>query len=116
MPRARATCPLTASTLATPPYAYPDPSENFGERSRRLINERAAIAVSTDENRMDVVEERPSEAEQPPHKDNFLDEVFYIKLKATLEVIFVTGWGVFIQNTSSTSWMNALPSSKKVKM
>ena len=88
MPRACVTCLLTVSpAAAAPPHS--SCTENFLERTRRLINERAAIAVSTDENRMDVVEERPSEAEQPPHTDNFLDEVFYIKLKATLEVIFV---------------------------
>ena len=30
-------------------------------------------------------------------RHNFLDAAFYIKLKATLEVIFFSGWGVFIQ-------------------
>ena len=40
---------------------------------------------------------QPAEAEPPPHPDNFLDAAFYIKFKETIKVIFVSGWGVFIQ-------------------
>ena len=46
---------------------------------------------------MIVVEDRPAESDPPPHPDNFVDAAFYIKLKATIKVIFVLGWGVFIQ-------------------
>ena len=46
---------------------------------------------------MVVVRERPAEAEPPTQPDNFVDAVFYIKLKETLEVIFFSGWVVFIQ-------------------
>ena len=46
---------------------------------------------------MIVVKNRPAEAEPPPHPGTFIDASFYIKLKATLEVIFVSGWVVFIQ-------------------
>ena len=44
-----------------------------------------------------VVEDITYEVEPPPHPDNFVDAVFYIKLKAPLRVIFISGWGVFIQ-------------------
>ena len=90
MPRARVTCPLAASPAVAPP-AFPDFPEIFGERTRRLLNESAAAAASTDNTCMIVVENRPAEAEPPPHPDNFLDEAFYIKLKATLKVIYVSG-------------------------
>ena len=76
MPRACVTRPLTAATSVTPPYphyAHPDPSEKFGEISRRLLNERAAAAASTDDNRMAVAENRPAEAETPPQTDTFVD-------------------------------------------
>ena len=76
MPRARATCPLTASTLATPTYAYPDPSENFGERSRRLLNEISTADASTNNNRMVVAKNMPAEAETQPQPDTFVDTAF----------------------------------------
>ena len=46
---------------------------------------------------MAVAKNRPAEAEPPPQPDTFVDAALYIKLKATLKVIFVLGWGVFIQ-------------------
>ena len=96
MPSAHVTCPLTAATLAGPPSDRPSPSKNFGERARRLINERGAAAASTDNKCMVVSENRPAEAEPPPQPSTFLDAAFYLKLQATLEVFFWE-WGVFIQ-------------------
>ena len=46
---------------------------------------------------MVFVEDRPAEAEPPPQPYNFVDAAFYIKLKAIFEIIFVSGWGVFVQ-------------------
>ena len=46
---------------------------------------------------MVVVKNRPTEVETPPQPNTFLDAAFYIKLQATLEVIFDFGWGVFIR-------------------
>ena len=40
---------------------------------------------------------RPAEKEPPPQPDAFIDAVLYIKLKTTLDIIFVSGWGEFIQ-------------------
>ena len=77
-------------------YVLPDHSENFGEQARRLLNERASASASTNNTRMAVVENRPAEAEPPPQTKTFVDAAFYINLKATIEVIFVLGWGVFI--------------------
>ena len=94
MPSARVNRPLAAAPAAAPPPDFP---ENFGEQPRRLLDERSAAAASTDDTRMDVFENRTSEAETPPQPDTFVDAAFYIKLKATLEVIFVSKWGVFIQ-------------------
>ena len=97
MPRACVTRPLAEATSATPPSAHPDTSENFGERTRSLLNKRAAASASTNYNRMVVAKNRPAEAELPPQANTFVDAAIYIKLKATLEVIFVLGRGVFLQ-------------------
>ena len=59
MSRARVTRPLTAANSAPPPYDHLAPSENSGERNRRLLNERAASAASTDDNRMVVSKTDP---------------------------------------------------------
>ena len=97
MPRACVTRPLAEATSATPPSAHPDTSKNFGERTRSLLNKRAAASVSTNYNRMVVAKNRPAEAELPPQANTFVDAAIYIKLEATLEVIFVLGRGVFLQ-------------------
>ena len=44
---------------------------------------------------MDVAAE-PVQQEQPPKPDTNVDAPLYFKLKTTLEVIFVSGWGEFI--------------------
>ena len=44
---------------------------------------------------MDVATE-PAPREQPPRPDTSTDADLYHKLKTTLEVIFVSGWGEFI--------------------
>ena len=44
-----------------------------------------------------VARNRPTEAETPTQPDTFVDAAFYLKLQATLEVIFVLVWDVFIQ-------------------
>ena len=44
---------------------------------------------------MDVAPE-PAQREQPPRPDTDIDAALYFKLKTTLEVIFVPGWGEFI--------------------
>ena len=76
MPRARVTRPLTAATSATPPSAHPDPSKNFGDQARSLLNERSAAAASTDDTGMVVSENRIAEAETPPQPDTFVDAAF----------------------------------------
>ena len=96
MPRARVTCPLTSDISATPPSAYPSQSENFGERDWRLLNERSAASTPTNNNRMVVYKNGCGEAEPLPYPDTFVDAAFYLKLEATLELISVSGWGVFI--------------------
>ena len=44
-----------------------------------------------------AVATRSSTRELPPQPDAFIDAALYIKLKTNLEVIFVSGWGEFIQ-------------------
>ena len=44
---------------------------------------------------MDVAA-RPSTIQQPTQTDTCIDAALYIKLKTTLEVIFVSCWGGFI--------------------
>ena len=102
MPRSHITRPLAASPAAAPPD-HPDCPESFGEQTRRLLNERAAVAMSTDDTRMVIVKNIPAEAEPPPQPDTFVDAEFCIKLKATLEIIFVLVWGASCKNTSSVS-------------
>ena len=96
MSSACVTPPLAASPADAPPPDLPDRPENFGDRARRLLYERAAADASTNDTTMAVVK-RPDETDPPPHPDTFVDSAFYIKLKATLEVVFVSVWGVFMQ-------------------
>ena len=96
MPTARVNCSQATATSDVPPNAQPAPIENFWEQDRRLFNERDATAVSNDNTAM-AVTVRPAVRELPPQTDAFKDTALYIKLKTTLEVIFVLGWGEFIQ-------------------
>ena len=45
---------------------------------------------------MDIVG-RPADTEPPTQPDTFIDTFFYIKLKTTFKVIFVSGLGEFMQ-------------------
>ena len=96
MPCVRVTSFLAASTLVAPPPAQPAPSKNYGERTRSLLNERANASASTNVTNMAVVG-RLAETEPPPQPDTFVDASLYIKLKATFEVIFFSGWGECMQ-------------------
>ena len=96
MPTARVTRPQATATSAVPPHAQPAPIETFGERARRLFNKRDATSASNENTAM-VVAVRPAIRELPPQPDSFINAVIYIKLKTTQEVIFVLGWGEFIQ-------------------
>ena len=71
MSSACVTPPLAASPADAPPPDLPDRPENLGDRARLLLYERAAADASTDDTRMVVVENRPVEADPPPHPDNF---------------------------------------------
>ena len=90
MPIARVTRTQAAATSADPPPAQCTTSETFGERARCLFNKRHAAAASTHNTTM-AVAVRPAEREPPPQPDAFIDTALYIKLKTTLEVIFVSG-------------------------
>ena len=96
MPRARVTLPLAAAPAAATTSDHPAHSENFGERDWRLLNERSAASTPTNNNRMVVYKNGCGEAEPLPYPDTFVDAAFYLKLEATLELISVSGWGVFI--------------------
>ena len=61
-----------------------------------LFNERDAKAASIDNTTM-AVAVRPAIREPPPQPNTFIYAALYIKLKTTLEVIFVLGWWEFIQ-------------------
>ena len=95
MPTARVTRPQATATLDITPHAQPAPSENFGERARRLFNKRDAAAASKDNTAMDVAA-RPAIREIPPQPYACINAALYTKLKTTLEVIFVSVWGEFI--------------------
>ena len=95
MPTVRVTCPQATDTLSVSLIAPPSASKNYGQRAQRLLNERAAAAASLRDTPMDVAAE-PAPREQPPRTDNNVDAALYYKLKKTLEVIFVSGWGEFI--------------------
>ena len=75
--------------------APPAASETFGERTWRLFDKRASAVVSRDNTTMEVTT-RPAKREQPPWPDTCIDTVMDFKLKTTIEVIFVSGWGEFI--------------------
>ena len=55
----------------------------------------------------------PAGTEPPPQPDTFVDAVFYIKLKSTLEVIFVLAWGVFMQKYQFNEQDNRMSKLKK---
>ena len=65
MPTARVTRPQATATLDITPHAQPAPSENFGERARRLFNKRDAAAASTVNTAM-VVAARPAKRDLLP--------------------------------------------------
>ena len=54
MPTARVTCPQATDTSSVPLIAPPRAPENFGQRNRRLFDERAAAAASLHDTPMDV--------------------------------------------------------------
>ena len=81
--------------LSVPLIAPPNASESFGAQARRLFDERAAAAALLNDTPMDVAAE-PAPREKPPRPNTSTDTVMYHKLKTTLEVIFVSGWGEFI--------------------
>ena len=95
MPTARVTHHQATYTSSVPLIAPPSASETFGQRTRRLFDERAAAAASLRDTPMDVAAE-PAPREEPPRPDTNTDAALYYKLKTTLEVIFVSGWGEFI--------------------
>ena len=95
MPTARVNRPQATDTSSVPPNAQPPPTKTFRERTRRLFNKRAAAAALRDYTTM-AVAARPATREHPPQPDKCIDATLYIKLKTTLEVIFVSGWGEFI--------------------
>ena len=95
MPTARVTRPQATDTSSVPPIAPPDASETFGERIQRLFDKRASTAALHDNTTM-AVATRLATREQPPQPDTCIDATLYIKLKTTLEFIFVSGWWEFI--------------------
>ena len=102
IPTARVTHHQATATPAVSLPAPPAANENYGQRARRILNERAAAIALRDNTPMDVAAE-PVQQEQPPRPDTNIAAPLYFKLKTTLEVIFVSGWGEFTPNTSSMS-------------
>ena len=114
MPTARVTRPQATVTSAVPPHAQSAPIETFGERARRLFNKRDTTAASNDNTAMSVAA-RPAIRELPPQPDAFIDALLYIKLKTTLEVIFVSGWEEFIQKYQFNELDDRMSNSKRAK-
>ena len=104
--------PLASDPADAPPSRHALP-ENFGEQTRRLLNERAAAAVQTNNTNMFVVGYRTAEAEPPLQLDHFVGAALYIKLKATLEVVFVLGWGFLIQQYQFNELDGRIPKLEK---
>ena len=65
MPTARVTRPQATATPAVSLIAPPAANENYGQRARRILNERAAATALRENTPMDVVVE-PAPREQPP--------------------------------------------------
>ena len=93
--RPKVTRRLATATSAVPPNAQTDPIENFGEQASQLFNERDSAAASNYNTSMSDAA-RPATREQPPRPYACIDAALHIKLKTTLEFIFVLGWGEFI--------------------
>ena len=90
MPTLRVTRPQATATPAVSLIAPPAASENYRQRARRLLNERAAAAASRDNTPIDVATE-PAPRKQPHRPDTNIEAHLYFKLKTALEVIFVSG-------------------------
>ena len=95
MSTARVTRPQATATSAVPPHAQTARIETFGERTRRLFNERD-VASASNKNTAMAVAAIPATRELPPQPDACINAALYTKLKTTLEVIFVSVWGEFI--------------------
>ena len=95
MPTTCVTRPQATATLAVSLIAPPAATENYGQRAQRLLNERAVATASLRDTHMEVSAE-PAQREQPRIPDTNIDAALYFKVKTTLEVIFVSGWGEFI--------------------
>ena len=95
IPTARVTCHQATATPAVSLISPHSASDNHGQRDRRLLNERAAAIDSRNNTPMDIAAE-PAQRGQSPRPETKIDAPLYFKLKTTLEVIFVSGWGEFI--------------------
>ena len=95
MPTACVTRPQATATSAVPPNAQPALIENFEEQTWPLFNKRDSDTASNDNTTMEVAA-RPAPRELPPQPDACIDATLYIKLKTTLEVIFVSDSGEFL--------------------
>ena len=82
LPTARVTRHEATATPAVSLTAPPAASKNYGQRARRILNERAATAASRNNTPMDIVAE-PAPREQPPRPDTNVDAALYFKLKMT---------------------------------
>ena len=77
-----------ADNLDVPPNYPPPLVEKFGECARQLFNKRDASDASNN-NTATAVAARPTTRELPLQPDTCIDAALYIKLKKTLEIIFV---------------------------
>ena len=64
---------------------------------------------------MVVSKNRPAESETPTQPDTFVGTAFYLKLQATIEVIFVSGWSVFIRQFQFNELDDHMSKLKKVQ-
>ena len=64
---------------------------------------------------MVVTKNRHAEADPPPQPDTYVDAAFYLKLQATLKVIFVSEWGVFIQQFQFNKLYDCISKLEKVQ-
>ena len=77
MPTARVTRHQAPATSAISLPAPPAANENYGQRARRILNERAAATALRDNTHMDVAAE-PEQREQPPRPDTNIDALYIL--------------------------------------
>ena len=92
----RASPALRQQPLSLPLLLLNPPPQKPLESGPIAFSTIDAVATSIYNTKVDIIM-IPVERETPPQPETFIYAALYIKLKTTLEVMFISGWGEFMQ-------------------